>query len=732
MHSLKAQQWISLILYGGSLLLLLEWIFPLEEVTDTSFTSTFVMYIVLCFILSATQLPYWIVSPVKLLGLLFVMHQLYFEPTFFTKAWFELFWLDLNTNLSFLWARDWVSLTSSFRTLLFLILLWMLSYLLYYWFAVRKKPFSFILFTFIYLTVLDTFTAFDASTPIIRAFIIGVAVMGVAYLQHLLENENMRMPAMKTMVKWIGPLLIVIGFSTIIGYAAPKYDPIWPDPVPFIQSTAEGSGYGDGPGGGVQRIGYGENDERLGGGFVQDDTTVFYAQAPKSQYWKVETKDTYTGHGWTRSQDGQFEHSEGSLEGLQEYSDLVDLNDDHAQIQFVEPGFLNKLVYTYGVEHVTPVHDGMSLEFNRITGEVLSKVDGQTRLPESYEIDMQRPFFPVEEMRTVTEKGELDQYLQLPDSLPDRVVSLAEEITAEHDNRYDKAKAVEEFFSSNGFIYETQDVAVPDGDEDYVDQFLFETQVGYCDNFSTSMVVLLRSVDIPARWVKGFTEGERLTGEDYFEGHQPEYEITNNNAHSWVEVYFPNVGWVPFEPTVGFNNQSSFSYGETLDDILEEEEQDYEQPESSETPELPEGEEEEEDESDDQAVASGSMSQPLKYSLIGAGVVLLTIIIWLLMKKRLVIVSKWKKRKMENYTDVETFTEAYQFLLRALAHKGLVFGEGQTLREFAVDVDRWFGENHMSQLTAYYERAIYRDESIDSHHAEVNQLWNKLVNDVLA
>ena len=85
------------------------------------------------------------------------------------------------------------------------------------------------------------------------------------------------------------------------------------------------------------------------------------------------------------------------------------------------------------------------------------------------------------------------------------------------------------------FSYHTQDVAVPEPNQDYVDQFLFETKRGYCDNFSSAMAVLLRSAGIPARWVKGYTSGEYKGAGDH-NGHI--YEVTNNNAHSWVEVYF--------------------------------------------------------------------------------------------------------------------------------------------------------------------------------------------------
>ncbi|GEL76679.1 transglutaminase TgpA family protein [Tenuibacillus multivorans] len=730
----KENQIISLVLYFGGLILLLEWIYPLAQVTDTGHTSAFFLYIILCFILSASYLPWWIVSPLKFLGMLFVLHQIFFNEPFLSREWFAQLFADIQVNLSAVFSQDWFQLSSSFRTFLFLILLWMMSYLLYYWFAVRKKPFSFTLFTFIYLTVLDTFTTFDATNAILRAFVIGVALLGIAHLQHMVEKEKLRTPPMKTLVKWVAPLLVVIGFSTVIGYAAPKYDPIWPDPVPFLQSAAENGIGGEGPGGSVQKIGYGENDQRLGGGFVMDDTTVFYAQAPKSQYWKVETKDTYTGKGWVRSDEGEFTNSSGDVHGLQEYRDIVELNEDQAHIQFEEPGLLNKLVYMYGTEQILSNQDNMTVNYNTATGEVFSIVDDENRLPDEYQLEVLRPFYPINEMRKITggqNQDHLADYLQLPDTLPDRVVNLAEEVVADEDNRYDKAKAIEDYFTREGFRYETQDVPVPDDDEDYVDQFLFESQVGYCDNFSTSMVVMLRAIDIPARWVKGFTGGERVVGEDMFEGSQPEYEIQNNNAHSWVEVYFPNVGWVPFEPTVGFSNPSNFVSGEDINDILERE-QDYQTPEPTEQPDLQEEDSDDsEDEEENQAGAFFSLSNPTKYLLIGVAVVLLGLIFWLVMKKRYAILGKWKKKQMAHNRDVATFTDGYQFILKLLANQGLALEEGQTLNEYAQKVDRWYGHSDMSALTRYYERTVYRDEPLDRNHHEIYRLWNRVVENLL-
>jgi hypothetical protein len=73
--------------------------------------------------------------------------------------------------------------------------------------------------------------------------------------------------------------------------------------------------------------------------------------------------------------------------------------------------------------------------------------------------------------------------------------------------------------------------------------FLFRTRIGYCQHFAGAMAVLLRFDGIPARVAVGFTTGN--LGKDGM------FLVTRNDAHAWVEVYFPGVGWVPFDPTPG-------------------------------------------------------------------------------------------------------------------------------------------------------------------------------------
>ncbi|MEA3376479.1 MAG: transglutaminaseTgpA domain-containing protein [Chloroflexota bacterium] len=131
-------------------------------------------------------------------------------------------------------------------------------------------------------------------------------------------------------------------------------------------------------------------------------------------------------------------------------------------------------------------------------------------------------------------------YLQLPGSLPQRVRTLAAEITAPGDTPYNKARLLESYLRSNI----TYDLTPPDfpGGWDYVDFLLFDSRRGYCDGYASAMVVMARSVGIPARLATGYGQGE-------YNSERGMFRVRENNAHSWPEIYFPGYGWVEFEPT---------------------------------------------------------------------------------------------------------------------------------------------------------------------------------------
>lgn len=131
-------------------------------------------------------------------------------------------------------------------------------------------------------------------------------------------------------------------------------------------------------------------------------------------------------------------------------------------------------------------------------------------------------------------------YLQLPQSIPGRVKQLADQIVARDRTPFQKALHIQNYLRET-YAYR-QDINPPDKGKDFVDNFLFLTQAGYCSHFSTSMAVMLRMEGVPARVVSGYATGE-------YDQTRGAYRVTANEAHAWVEVYFPGYGWVEFEPT---------------------------------------------------------------------------------------------------------------------------------------------------------------------------------------
>ena len=135
--------------------------------------------------------------------------------------------------------------------------------------------------------------------------------------------------------------------------------------------------------------------------------------------------------------------------------------------------------------------------------------------------------------------GILNRYLQVPDSLPARVRTLAAALTEESTNPYDSAQAIEAFLRTMEYTTAPGEI---DHDADVVDYFLFQSREGPSDYFASSMAMMLRTLGIPTRMVLGFGPG-------IADPEEAGYLVKDRDSHSWPEVFFPGIGWVPFEPT---------------------------------------------------------------------------------------------------------------------------------------------------------------------------------------
>src|SRR5699024_7214036 len=168
-----------------------------------------------------------------------------------------------------------------------------------------KRFFLFILLSFIYVSVMDTFTLYDGKIAIICGFIVSFMTLGIPHFLQELSNEAFGFGWLNRALIWIVPIIMIVVFASIVGFAAPKYAPQWSDPVPFVKGVVNPDGDGDNQDV-IRKAVYGEDDSRLGGSFIQDEDVVFYALAPREQYWSIETKDLYTGKGWEEHDDANI------------------------------------------------------------------------------------------------------------------------------------------------------------------------------------------------------------------------------------------------------------------------------------------------------------------------------------------------------------------------------------------------------------------------------------------
>ena len=141
-------------------------------------------------------------------------------------------------------------------------------------------------------------------------------------------------------------------------------------------------------------------------------------------------------------------------------------------------------------------------------------------------------------------------YLWVPEDFPSEIAELALKITEGCESDYDKAIAVEKYIADN-YTYTLTPKAPDDPKADFVYNFLFDMKEGYCTAYASSMVMMLRTLGIPARYAEGYlVDTSKREKDEYGEKYITVYD---NNGHAWPEVYLRGVGWLPFEPTVSYD-----------------------------------------------------------------------------------------------------------------------------------------------------------------------------------
>lgn len=319
------------------------------------------------------------------------------------------------------------------------------------------------------------------------------------------------------------------------------------------------------------RTGYPLQDYLLGSSVIPAHTPVFTARSDQLTYWRGESKSYYDGRGWsdgpaydtvTEVLPPAAENPDASAAKASSGAIVQEVSLDRTAALFLDNimfagGQIVSVeeVESFGAERLGA--DEYAIKRSSHSGKY--RVDAGDRMIASYRVevipiphdgldprDVEQRFRDALGQgvsRPLTER-EHAMYTQLPDRMSDRVYELAAMITENEYTDLAKARAIASYLRTH-YEYDYAGSRPPAEHEEFVDHFLFEQRFGYCDHFSTAMVVLLRMNGIPARWVKGFAPGAvRLD-----ETGKVVSEVRAEHAHSWVEAYIPEIGWVAFEPT---------------------------------------------------------------------------------------------------------------------------------------------------------------------------------------
>ena len=281
-------------------------------------------------------------------------------------------------------------------------------------------------------------------------------------------------------------------------------------------------------------------------GALSDDV-VMRVRAPEPDYWRGQTFAEFDGRRWLADRD----------DGVRKSGPNIDIPSTVGDIGLARDVEVDQFVQTYHLDVDMPnlifhadravrvivdadvwVRPDGALRASTImpAGSIYTVVSARTR------VDDQLPRRQGLIGDRLTERGRqaLYRYLEPPPSTTAETVALANTLAAGHTNTYDVVRAFETWMSEN--VRYSLTAPLPDDGEDAVHDFLFDSQLGFCEQIASALTVMLRTQGVPTRLVTGYLPGER----DPIAG---VFEVRSSDAHAWVEVWFPETGWQAFDPT---------------------------------------------------------------------------------------------------------------------------------------------------------------------------------------
>jgi transglutaminase-like putative cysteine protease len=441
---------------------------------------------------------------------------------------------------------------------------------------------------------------------------------------------------------------------------------------------------------------------------AQGDDEVFTVKSPVAAYWRLTALDEFDGRIWSSAR--TYRDASGRLTGGldRQYTTSVEQ-------QYTISG-LNSIWYPAAYSP-TRISIGGDVRYDPETSSLVTK-SGNTEPGTQYTVVSAVPnnLSPAE-LAAATKPAPSDvqtHYTDLPSDFPADLRQIAQNITAKATNEYEKALALQNWFRDN-FTY---DLNVKPGHGIGAIEAFLQQRKGYCEQFAGTFAAFARALGMPSRVGVGFTSGD-LQADGL-------YHVDGKHAHAWPEVYFTDIGWVPFEPTPTRGAPGAQSYTGVQP-------QQVDQPPAVTTPpttaaagdgnstvsssplptdkdnvggvELP----------DFSASASTSSSGPAWYVTAGIAILVLLVLagLWLILVPRLVHI-RWGRRHKAAETHSDEVLVSWHETEAALTRAGVPAVASETPAEYAARASRTtrLDPELLDRLAGHVTVAAYADSDV--------------------
>ncbi len=509
---------------------------------------------------------------------------------------------------------------------------------------------------------------------------VGLMLLGISQANRLVRTttSGKRIARIRQIGASVLLSSIVILFSTL---------------VPWVKSMGMGTGQSTKPLPAVPSANlYNAHNNQLGGPFLATSDVLLKVFASAPSYYRGEVLNTYTGTGWLKGASTTTKITSGVAipASILHQAGLVRPNlfaSSSMRVEVVKGSY--PVWFTgYLPEKVTVLKGKGPL----VIGDQTAQIAGHPLVPGDEYVSVYRSPQIADQLLMGIQDGNesyaFPQDLQLPTNLPLRDIELARKITANQSSTYGKVEAIIRYLDTHE-KYQTSGIPYLKPGQDFVDQFLFVTHRGYCDHFSSALAVLSRAVGIPSRWVRGFIS---VPPSPNYSGPGNEFLLRGTDAHSWVEIWFTGIGWVPMEatPSFSFPQITQKSGGTAIQKVTNSAHQAKGiHPQTS--------------------VLSG------KKAIITAGIVFLLVLIavawWVFIR----VISK-RRQKGKDLDESDAILPVFFQFLRLIGGRRPY----ETLRETAKRIGVASADHDMIKFIEWYERFRYGGQSVS---AEAGKKW---------